>query len=78
MKLKANNHEDNGYHLMFNNVLTSDSDLLQSNTHKGYCVLKTTDYNYKLRSVIGREDDSKITNGHCSISKYATHFYVYG
>ena len=28
MKLKANNHEENKYHLMFNNVLSSDSDIL--------------------------------------------------
>ena len=46
---------------MFNNVLTSDSDLLQSNTYKRCCVLNTTEYNYKLRSVIGREDESKVT-----------------
>ena len=42
-------------------MLASSSNLLQSNTHKGCCVLNTTDYNYKLRSVIGREDDSKVT-----------------
>ena len=61
MKLKANNHEENTYHLMFNSVLSSDSDLLGSNTHKGCCVLNATEYNYKLRSVIGREDESKVT-----------------
>ena len=60
MKLKANNHEENKYYLMFNNALTSDSDLLGSNTHKGCCVLNVTEYNYKLRSVIGREDESKV------------------
>ena len=27
IKLKANSHKENNYHLMFNNVLTSDSDL---------------------------------------------------
>ena len=62
MKLKANSHEEDKYHLMFNNVLTSDSDLLSSNTHKGCCVLNaTSEYNYKLRSVIGQEDTSKVT-----------------
>ena len=49
------------YHLIFNNVLTSSSNLLQSNTHKGCCVLNTTDYNYKLRSVIEQDNDSKFT-----------------
>ena len=52
-KLKANSHGENKYHLMFNNVLISDSDLLQSITHKGCCVLYATEYNYKLRSLIG-------------------------
>ena len=45
---------------MFNNILKSSSDLVQTNIHKGCSVLKATDYNYKLRSVIGREDDSKV------------------
>ena len=61
MKLKANSYEEDKYHLIFNNVLTSSSALLQSNTHKGCCVLNTTDFNYKLRSVIGQEDESKVT-----------------
>ena len=61
MKLKANNPEENTYHLMFNNVLSSDSDHLWSNTHKGYCVLNANEYNYKLRNVIGQEDESKVT-----------------
>ena len=42
---------------MFNNMLSSDSDLLQSNTYKRCCVLNANEYNYKLRSVIGQEDD---------------------
>ena len=37
------------------------SDLLQSNTHKGCCILNANEYKYKLRSVIGREDESKVT-----------------
>ena len=57
MKLKAKSCAEDKFHLIFNNVLTSSPDLLQSNTHKGCCVLNTTDYNYKLRSMIGREDD---------------------
>ena len=60
-KLKANNHEENKYHLMFNNVLSPDSDLLQTNTHKGCCLLNANEYNYKLRSVIGQEDEFKVT-----------------
>ena len=61
MKLKLSSHEENKYNLMFNNVLTLDSDLLWSNTHKGCCVLNASEYNYKLRNVIGRGDESKIT-----------------
>ena len=47
--------------IKFNNVLESSSKLSRSNSHKGCCMLNTTDYNYKLRSVIGREDGSKVT-----------------
>ena len=49
------------YHHIFNNVLESNSGLLQSNTHKDCCVLNTTNYNHKIRSVIGQENDSKVT-----------------
>ena len=41
--------------------MTSNSDILQSNTHKECCVLNTTNYNYKLRSVIEQEDESNVT-----------------
>ena len=61
MKLKACSPEENKYHLMFNNVLPSDSDLLRTNTHKGCCMLNANEYNYELRSVIGQEDESKVT-----------------
>ena len=61
MKLKAYSPEENKYHLMFNNVLSSNSDLLQRNTHKGCCILNANKYNYKLRSVIEQEDGSKVT-----------------
>ena len=60
IKLKANSCAEDKYHLIFNNVLISSFILLQSNTHKGCCVLNTTNYNFKLRSVIGRENDSKV------------------
>ena len=78
-KLKAKGCAEGRYHRVFNNVLESSSDLLRSNTHKGCCVLNATDYNYKLRSVIGREDGSKVmTNRHGSINKCVTPFYVHG
>ena len=60
IKLKAYSHKENEYHLILNNILTSDSDLLWFNTYKGYCVLNTTEYNYKLSSVIGGEDKSEV------------------
>ena len=60
MKMKTKGGAEDHYHFMFNNVLTSNSDLLQSNTQERCCVLDTMDYNYKLRSVIRREDDSKL------------------
>ena len=60
-KLRASSPEKDKYHLIFNNVLPSDSDILCTNTHKGCCLLNINEYNYKLRSVIGREDESKVT-----------------
>ena len=59
-KLKAKGCAEGHYHRIFNNVFQSSSDFLRTNTHKSCCVLNTTDYNCKLRSVIGREDDSKV------------------
>ena len=61
MKLKAKSCAKDKYRLIFNNVLTSSSNLLQSNNHTGCCVLNTTDYNCKLRRVIGQEGKSKVT-----------------
>ena len=52
-KLKAKGCAEGRYHRMFNNMLESSSDLLRTNSHKGCSMLKATDYNYKLRSVIG-------------------------
>ena len=61
MKLKPCSPEEDTYHLIFNNVVPIDSDLLHTNTHKGYCMLNTNEHNCKLRSVIGQEDESKVT-----------------
>ena len=60
-KLKEKGYAEDRYHHVFNNVLESNSQLLQSNTQKGCCTLNTTNYNYKLRSVIGQTDNSKVT-----------------
>ena len=60
-KLKSRYQEQDKYYLMFNNVLPSDSDLLCTNTHMGCCLLNANEYNYKLRSVIGQKDESKVT-----------------
>ena len=60
-KLKTKGYAEDCYYRMFNNMLESSSDLLQTNTHKGCSVLTATDYNYKLRSVIGREDNYNVT-----------------
>ena len=57
-KLKAKGCAEGHYHQIFNNKMESSLDLVQSNTHEGCCMLNTIDYNYKLRSVFGREDDS--------------------
>jgi len=60
-KLKAKGCAEGRYHCMLNNALKSSSDLLLTSTHKGCSVLKATVYNYKLRSVIGQEDNYSIT-----------------
>ena len=49
MKLKAYSPTENKYHFMFNNMLSSDSDLLRSNTHKECHVLTANEYNYKIK-----------------------------
>ena len=38
--------------------MESSSDLIQSNTHKSCRMLNKTDYNYKLRRVLRRKDNS--------------------
>ena len=60
-KLKAKGYVEGRYHHIFNHMLDSSSDLVRSNTHKGCCMLDATDYNYNLRSLIGREEDFKVT-----------------
>ena len=60
-EVEGKRYVEDHYHLIVNNVLTSSSELLQSNTHKVCGVLNTTDYNYKLRSVIRQEDNSKVS-----------------
>ena len=62
IKIKVCSPEEDTYHLRFNNVLPCDSDRLRTNTHKGCCMLNANEYNYKLRSIIGQEDESKVTN----------------
>ena len=79
MKIKTKSCAEVKYHLVLNNVLTSSSILLQSNTHKGYCILNTTGYNYKLRSVISRqEDDFKVTKWTWFNKQVWDIFYVHG
>ena len=58
--LKTQYQEQDKNQQMFNNVLYSDSDLLYTNTHKGCCLLNVNEYNYKLRSIIGQDDVSKV------------------
>ena len=60
-KLMTCSPEEDKYHLTFNNVLPSDSNIFCTNTHKRCCLLNANEYNYKLRSVIGQEDKSKVT-----------------
>ena len=64
-KLKTKGCVEGCYHCIFNNVLESSSDLLQTNTHKGCCLLNATGYNCKLRSVIRQEEDSEVMKWTC-------------
>ena len=56
-KVKAKWCDEGQYHRNFNHELRSSSHFVPSCAHKGSCVMNAMDYNYKLRSVIGREDD---------------------
>ena len=77
-KLKAKGCAEGRYHRTFNHEIESSSILVQSNTHEGWCVLDTTDYNYKLRSVIGWENDSKVTKWTWFNKQVRDTFYVHG
>ena len=57
-KLKKKGCTEGSYQQIINHKMGSSSDLVQSNTHKCCSMLNTTDYNYKLRSVLGPENDS--------------------
>ena len=60
-KLKGKECSEGWYHHMFKNLLESSSDLLRTNTHKGCSAVNATDFNYILRSAIGREDNYSVT-----------------
>ena len=57
-KLKTKGCAEGRDHRKFNHKIESSSHLAQSCAHKGYCMMNTMNYNYKLRSVIGGKDDS--------------------
>ena len=55
--LKTKGCAEGRYHRMFNHRIESSSHLVQSCAHKGCCMMNAMDYNHKLRSIIGPEDD---------------------
>ena len=77
-KLKAKGCTEGRYHCILNNVLESGSDLLRNNITKGFSVLRATDYNYKLRSVIGREDNYSVTKWTWFTKQVRDTFYAHG
>ena len=58
VKAKAKGCAEDRYHRNSNHKLEINSHLVPSCTHAGSCVMNAMNYNYKLRSVIRREDDS--------------------
>ena len=60
-KVKAKGCVEGNCHRKFNHELESRSHIVTSCLHIDFYVMNTFDYNYKLRSIIGREDDF-ITN----------------
>ena len=56
---KAKGCAEDRYHRIFNHKIESSSDLVQSNTHKSYRMLNTTDYNYKLRLRAAEEEEEQ-------------------
>ena len=56
-KMKAKGCAEGHYHQMFNHKAESSSHLVPSCSHMGSCMIDTMNYNYKLRNVIGQEED---------------------
>ena len=56
-KVKAKGCIEGCYHQMFNHKVELSSHLVPSRSHMGSCVMNTMDYNYKLRSVNGQENN---------------------
>ena len=54
-KVKAKGCAEGQYHQNFNHELELSSDLVPSCTHANSCVMNAMNFNYKLRSVIGRK-----------------------
>ena len=52
-ELKTKVYAEGCYHQIFNHVLESSSNLVQSNTRQGCCVFDITNYNCKPRSMLG-------------------------
>ena len=63
--MKAKECAEDRYHRMFNHKVESSLHLVPSCSLMGSCMMDTMDYNYKLRSVIGREDDFKANKWTC-------------
>ena len=55
--MKAKGCAEGRYYQMFNHKVESSLDFVPTCAHASSYVMNTIDYNYKLRSVIGREDD---------------------
>ena len=56
-KAKTKACTESHHHRKFNHELESRSHIITACLHIGLYVINTLDYNYKLRNVIGREDD---------------------
>ena len=60
VKVKAKECAKGRYCREYNHKMESSSHLVPSCTHVVSCVMNAMNYNYKLRSVIGREDNYTI------------------
>ena len=56
-KIKAKGCAEGNYHQKFNHEVESGSHLVTSCFYAGSYVINVLNQNYKIRSVIGREDD---------------------